>query len=194
MLRVAYSQALMRLTQPARVAFASGCVEHVVPSSRRLFESVPLLEALDAAWRAVLSRPLGRVEQATLENRVRESVPHIEGGDSDLQDELGMNLGVLVVDLLACAAGDESVAEGIGLGTLNVLTVAIDVLKGEDPGDWAADLEHPERLHPLLREEWEWQRKMLSELAAWQDSRLALTWREAQRGRGRDLAARLSEP
>ena len=57
-----YGEAVGQLSEPARLAFACGCAEHVIPLFEQLFEGQPLREAVDAAWAAVLGGPLSRVQ------------------------------------------------------------------------------------------------------------------------------------
>lgn len=185
-----YGQALSELSEPARLAFACGSAEHVLPLAEHLLDSQPIRDAIDAAWGAVLGGQLSRVQEAALTNRVEAIVPNI-GSDPTLRAELGMNIGELATDLLECAAGEGSLAERIGVGVLDTLTVALDALRGEDPGEWRRELEDPSKLHPLLREEWDQQAVMLGELADWRDGSAALVWREDQRRRGREVAERL---
>jgi hypothetical protein len=187
---VSYSETVHQLPQTACLAFACGCAEHVFPLFDRLFKAQPLREAMDAAWGAVLSGPLSRVQQAALRKRVNAVVPNISE-DPTLRAELGMNIGDLTVDVLECAAGETSVAERVGVGVLDALTVAIDALKHEDPGEWRKDLERPGRLHSTLREEYEQQLRMLGELQGWQDGRNALGWRATHRARGELILASL---
>lgn len=183
-----YSAALGGLTETARLAFACGCAEHILPLFPDGCDSRPLVEAVEAAWRSlIISQPMNRVQQAALENRVKAAVPSV-GDDERLEAELGMNVGVVVMDLLACAGGDTDTAEQVGLGVLNTLTVAIDALGHEDPGDWSADIARPERLHPKLLDEWTEQLAMLTELRLGLDASKVLVWRETHRRRGRDIA------
>jgi hypothetical protein len=186
----AHEEAIRRLSEPARLAFACGCTEHVFPVFDALFEGRPIRKALDAAWGAILNGPLSRVQEAALKKGVIAVVPNIRK-EPTLRAELGMNIGDLTVDVLGCAAGNASMSEQIGVGVLDVLTVALDAFKGEDPGEWRHELEDPERLHPLLREEWQEQASMLAELSDSQLAGEALTWREDQRQRGREVANRL---
>lgn len=185
---VSYSEAVRQLPHTACLAFACGCAEHAFPLFDRLFKGQPLREAMDAAWGAVLGGPLSRVRQAALKKRVNAVVPNISE-DPTLRAELGMNIGDLTVDLLECAAGETSLAERVGVGVLDALTIAIDALKHEDPGEWRQDLQRPDRLHPTLRDEYDQQLQMLRELQDWQDVRNALAWRATHRARGERILA-----
>jgi hypothetical protein len=186
----AHGEAALQLRPRARVAFACGCAEHVVPLFERLFVGRPVREAVDGAWTAVLGSPLSTVQLAVLTNGVSAVVPNISR-DRTLQAELAMNIADLTLDVLKCAAGDDNLCARVGIGVLDALTVAIDALKGEDPGEWREDQKRPSGPHRVLLDEWNRQSEMLNELAEWRDERTVLTWREEHRRRGRALAESL---
>jgi hypothetical protein len=182
-----YREMALALEELQQLAFACGCIEHVLPLYEATYGSGSLRKATDYAWQEVLGSASSRVTVDALVNEVKAATPHLDFDDRP-EAEMGMRIGVAVLEALDGMAGDTEVAYKVGTSVIDSLSHAIYRFQGKETWDWAERLDEPDAAMPVIADEWAAHMQMLEEVRSWVDGRNAFTWREEQRSRGRQIA------